>query len=60
MCLLCVEIQKDRLTIREIAKNFREMTFEDQDHWVEVVAELQKKDLVEKVSEEISKIGRGE
>lgn len=60
MCMLCVEIQKERLTPLEIARNFREMTFEDPDHWVEVLGELEKKQLVEKVSKELSDLDKGE
>lgn len=60
MCILCIEIQKDRLTPLEIARNFREMAFDDVDHWAEVVAELEKKDLVEKVSKELSDLYKGE
>jgi hypothetical protein len=60
MCLLCVEIQKDKLTSREIARNFREMTFEDPDHWADVVVELEKKNLVEEVSKELSDLNKGE
>lgn len=60
MCLLCVEIQKDKLTPREIARNFREMTFEDPDHWINVLAELEKKQLVEQVSKELSDLNKGE
>lgn len=60
ICILCIEIQKDRLTPLEIARNFREMAFDDVDHWAVVIEELEKKDLVEKVSKELSDLYKGE
>lgn len=60
MCILCIHIQKDKLTPREIAKNFREMTFDDPDHWADVLAELEKKDLTYEVSKELSDLNKGE
>jgi hypothetical protein len=56
MCVLCAEIQKDRLTVREIARNYREITDVESDHWVEILVELEKKGLTEKVAEELSEL----
>lgn len=55
MCLLCVEIQKDRLSVRDIARNFYEMNSEE-GHWVDVVVELEKKGLTEEVANELNKL----
>lgn len=56
MCVLCAEIQKDRLTVREIARNYREITDVESDHWVEILVELEKKGLTEKVAEELTEL----
>lgn len=55
MCLLCVQIQKDKLSVKEIANNFREMSEED-NHWIDVVEEIRKKGLVDEVGEELTKV----
>ena len=39
MCLICVEFEKERLTISEARKNIGEMTDLDEDH-VEEVEEM--------------------
>lgn len=55
MCIICLDIQKDKLTPREIAKNYSELVFED-DHWADVIVEIEKKGLTEKVSKELIKL----
>lgn len=56
MCLLCVEIQKDNLSIREIASNFNELSADD-DHWVDVLVEINKKGIIEEVQLELERMG---
>ena len=52
MCLLCVEIQKQKMTPREIARNFREVA--SKEHQEEVAALIAKDDdLFAKVVEEL-------
>lgn len=55
MCLLCIDIQKNKLTPKEIAKNYVEMTFDD-DHYQDVIIELSKVNLDKEVAKEINKI----
>lgn len=56
MCRLCVEIQKDKLTAREIASNYRELNDPELGHWVDVLVEIYNKGLLEAVSVELSKL----
>lgn len=56
MCMLCVEIQLDKLTAIDIARNFNEMTVDSEDHWVDVLVEIEKKGLTEEVAKEMNKL----
>jgi hypothetical protein len=51
-----VEIQKDRLSAREIARNYREITESETPHWVDILVELEKKGLTQDVADELSKL----
>ena len=49
MCILCVEIQANKLTINEAFRNFREMKQDiDEEHQVKVLKLLYEKRLDEK------------
>lgn len=54
MCLICISVQKDSMTAKEIARAYLEWEFEEM-HYLDVMAELQKKGLLEEVASEISK-----
>lgn len=52
MCMLCVEIQKQYMSPREIASAYRETVLDrDDDHWIEVMSNIHKHSSIEKVSE---------
>lgn len=52
--MLCVEIQKGKLTASEIARNYREMS--DQDHEMDVLVELVKVGRADEVADALSKL----
>lgn len=54
MCLLCVEIQKDKMTAMEIARAWKEMP--DDEHWVDVLAEIIKIDKVDAVGDALTEL----
>ena len=44
MCMLCVEIQANKLTFKEAFKNFREMKDDiDDDHQLQIIKLINKK-----------------
>lgn len=60
-CLLCVEVQKGKLTSLEIARNYYEMKLdEDPEHWADLVAEIAKIGKLDEVSKALSDLNKGE
>lgn len=55
MCMLCVEIQKQIMTIKEVARAYRENVTPD-DHLAELMVEIEKNYGLKAVGEELSKI----
>lgn len=55
MCVMCIMIDKEKMTTREIARAYREqvMTTTDYKHMTEIMEKLQKKGLLDKVTEEM-------
>ena len=53
MCIICVELEKDKLTIEEARRNLGEMWSSLDDHAKEVVAFINEKE-IEKMLEEYS------
>ncbi len=51
MCMLCVEIAKEKMTYREIARAYNESVEAATDHWAEIFAHIYKHSDVDKVSE---------
>jgi hypothetical protein len=56
MCVLCVEIQKQSMTAREVALAYREYAENGEGHADEVVAVIEKHYGAEKVAKELNSI----
>jgi hypothetical protein len=54
MCLLCIDIQKNKLTPKEIARNYIELI--NDEHYVDVLAEITKLGLDEEVAKELNQL----
>lgn len=54
MCMLCVEIQKGKMTHREIARAYLEANLDG--HWVEVLGTIAEYSDADAVAREISQI----
>lgn len=55
MCMLCVEIQKQKMTRREVARAYREFSIPD-GHFADVMVEIQKHYGLEETAEELNKL----
>lgn len=53
MCVLCVEVQKQRMTVREVARAFRE-TVVSNEHFDEVLETINKNYGTDEVAVELS------
>jgi len=57
MCSLCIELAKEKLTPKEIARAYLEMTNDiDDNHWIEIIAEIIKYSNSEEVGKELSEL----
>ena len=55
MCMLCAEIQKKSMTIREVARTYREFTIPE-GHAKELMTEMEKVYDVEKIADELNEL----
>jgi len=60
MCILCVEIAKNKMTCREIARAFIEISVVNEKHAEEILVELEKNGNLAEVQEELVNMALGE
>lgn len=49
MCLICIEYQKGNLTLKEVARNSLELPKDEQEHVINLIAEVAVKEDIEKI-----------
>jgi len=54
--MLCIELRKEYMTPREIASAYNETVTVDDDHWIEVMAQIHEHSSLEEVANEMYNI----